>query len=77
MMATGHPVPHGLSLLQLYQNLDFFFSNYRVIGVDLVEFDPAKSRGNYDTEICLELALYLIDRLNIHSGVKHAQSNSI
>ena len=72
MMATGHPVPHGLNLLQLYQNLDFFFSNYRVIGVDLVEFDPAKSRGNYDTEVCLELALYLIDRLNIHSGVKHA-----
>lgn len=72
MMATGHPVPHGLSLHQLYQNLDFFFSNYHVIGIDLVEFNPAKSRGNYDTDVCLELVLFLIDSLNIHSGVKHA-----
>ncbi len=57
--ATGYYLPHGLSAQELFTAVDVVSRDPKLIGAEIVEFDPGKDQNN-KTEALIAHVLYLL-----------------
>jgi len=66
-LAVSTPVMNGIEYADLKSILLQIFTNYRVIGIDIVEFFPKKDRDFISGMLVLDLILYLLELINSYT----------
>ncbi|MHA1278619.1 MAG: arginase family protein [Candidatus Helarchaeota archaeon] len=66
--AVGTPMVNGITFEGLKSLLKQIFVNYKVIGVDIVEFNPKKDKGRLSGLLVLDLILFIFEMISVYQN---------
>ncbi|MGY3718580.1 arginase family protein [Sutcliffiella cohnii] len=61
--SVSYPVPNGWGYNEFLKNLEIVLSNFNIVGIDVVEYNPLYDKGNVGTSTIVHILLEILSKL--------------